>query len=120
MGKTRNRPAACDECGFRGRFSFGPAQRVGLPRCACDGQFQWVSVEDLCRAGIVDSRSLPAEELRRLGWEDEIQRRPPGRKSKQRHCDNGCGRFVANTAERCGGGHWQQWAIERGLDRMSF
>jgi hypothetical protein len=118
---TRNRKVVCRNCNLTGRFAFGQLMRVGMPVCGgCGERMEWGTVEDAARAGLVDARSLPARELRRLGWDDEIQRRSPGRKSKQRQCDNGCGRFVATSAERCAGGHWQQWALRLRLNEMPF
>jgi hypothetical protein len=81
----------------------------------------WTDLEDLIRAGDVDPRDVRVAELRSIGRDEWIvpNLRGPGRRSRQNQCDDqGCGMFVSVRAERCGKGHWQKWAIRRGLDQL--
>lgn len=113
---TRQRPAACDSCGMKIRTTRAWIEQVGLPLCRCGGEFRLTAIEDRVNAGEIDPRTLDAKTLRTLGWDAAIHRRSPGRKSRQRQCDGhaGCSRFVSTSAERCAGGHVQQWAARLG------
>jgi len=55
---NRNRPIECDVCGLKLRGAFGPLERIGLPTCACGGQFIWRREADGYRSS--DPYACPA------------------------------------------------------------
>jgi hypothetical protein len=118
----RLRKAACADCGYTIRVTRSWLER-GLPVCPCGGQIVPTEAADLAWVGLISQEDVPAPMwtaiCRENGWEDMIVRRGAAAKSWSArrarlrhdpagHCAYpGCGRWVADGAERCSAGHPQ-------------
>lgn len=121
----RLRKVSCDACGYTARIARSWMQ-VGLPGCPCGGTLEPDSPADRAYAGLIGQDDVPqtlwTQICRENGWDDCIvrkgnaykqwQRNPASRLDNRRagaaHCVfAGCGRWVAEGADRCTAGHAQ-------------
>lgn len=121
----RLRKVACADCGYTARVARS-WMTVGLPACPCGGTLEPDTPADRAYAGLIGQDDVPAvlwtQICRDNGWEDAIVRKGNAYKQWQRnpqsslanrragaaHCVNpGCGRWVADGADRCTAGHAQ-------------
>jgi hypothetical protein len=121
------RKVSCPECGYTVRMARSWMQ-VGLPRCPCGHSMRPESPADLAFCGMIGQEDCrPAEWTaicRENGRTDAIVRRGAaakafarrelecgglqGRRVGAAHCAfAGCGRWIADGADRCSAGHPQ-------------
>jgi hypothetical protein len=119
---SRNRKVSCPDCGYTVRTARSWMDR-GLPVCPCGSGMRPDAPADLAYCGLIGQDDMPAVQwtsiCRENGWEDSIMRRGAAAKSwtarreqlrgdPAEHCVYpGCGRWIAEGAERCGAGHAQ-------------
>jgi len=119
---TRLRKVACPDCGYTVRMARSWME-LGLPVCPCGAEMRPTEPADLAWCGLIGQQDCPGSLwtaiCRENGWEDMIVRRGnatktwTARRAKMRtaragHCVYpGCGRWVAEGAERCSAGHAQ-------------
>jgi hypothetical protein len=124
---TRLRKVSCPECGYTIRMARS-WMSVGLPSCPCGSEMRPESSADLAYCGLIDCEDVSAVEwtaiCRENGWTDSIIRRGAAAKAHERHeleaggfaarragaahcVYPGCGRWIADGAERCTAGHSQ-------------
>lgn len=128
MSSCRQRKVVCDDCGYTLRVTRSWMQQ-GLPTCACGGRMLPESPADLAWLGIIGIDDMSARDwtivCRENGWTDSIVRKGnaakqyensyrasgglAGRRAGAAHCAfAGCGRWIAEGAERCTDGHAQR------------
>lgn len=119
---TRLRKVTCESCGYTVRMARS-WMAVGLPTCPCGTEMRPTEGADLAYLGLIGQDDVPAPMwtaiCRENGWEDLIVRKGAAAKSwterrklirteRAGHCAYpGCGRWVADGADRCGAGHAQ-------------
>jgi hypothetical protein len=89
---------------------------MGLPTCACGTVMTVPELRDLVAVddSILDTLSHRArnQAMRALGWTDQIVRKAPPRRTRQKQCvQEGCSRFVGTFAQQCAAGHPQREAM---------
>jgi hypothetical protein len=119
---TRLRKVSCPECGYTVRMARS-WMTVGLPSCPCGNPMQPESPADLAWCGLIGPDDMPLRDwnaiCRENGWEIVLNHGQAARRREltssplehQRgavHCAYpGCGRWIAEGADRCTAGHSQ-------------
>jgi hypothetical protein len=119
---VRHRKVSCPECGYTVRMARSWMSR-GLPVCPCGESMEPVEAADLAWLGIIGPDDMGLAQwnaiCRANGWDvvrnagqaAQAARRPQKaarRLAPAAHCAYaGCGRWVADGAERCAAGHAQ-------------
>lgn len=119
---TRLRKVTCERCGYTVRMARSWME-VGLPVCPCGTEMRPTEGADLAWLGLIGQDDMPAPMWTQIclenGWEDCIVRKGNAAKTwstrrKQIRTDPaghcafpGCGRWIADGADRCGAGHPQ-------------
>src|SRR5579864_7941667 len=122
MSGGRHRKVSCPECGYTVRMARAWMLR-GLPSCPCGAQMRPETPADLALVGLIGPDDMPAPMwtaiCRENGWEDAIERRGRAAKSWTERraklrgapaafCVHpGCGKWIADGADRCAAGHAQ-------------
>lgn len=123
----RLRKVSCPDCGYTVRMARSWMSQ-GLPVCPCGQAMRPDSPADLAYCGLIGQEDVSRSDwtiiCRENGWEDAIIRKGAaaqayerklaetggilGRRAGAAHCAYaGCGRWVADGADRCTAGHAQ-------------
>lgn len=108
--KGRQRKLACPACGFIAYASAGAVIAAGIPTCGCGQPMTVANLRDLEKIDpdgfeqLLGSLSVKARNaaMRELGYTDAIERRSPGRRTRQPQCAHtDCSRFRAYGVRYC-------------------